>query len=63
MVTKRNGRPGRPPHGTERKRAISVLLPPDLITWMNEHKSLGSRGVIIEKAIRETLIHYPQYDE
>ncbi len=37
----------------EKKRAISVFLPPDLITWMAENKALGSRAVIIEKAVRE----------
>lgn len=44
---------GRPALDDKKKRAISVFLPPDLIAWMDKNKALGSRAVIIEKAVRE----------
>ena len=46
---------GRPvlPAG-EKKRAISVFLPPALIDWMRKNRALlGSRAKIIEMAVRE----------
>ena len=35
----------------KKKKAILVLLPPDLIAWMD--KQPESRGVLIERAVRE----------
>lgn len=43
------GRPALPPG--EKKVAINIKLPPDLIAWMDRQEL--SRAVLVEKAVRE----------